>query len=286
MAQNRDVAGSGETTLTGKVALVTGGGSGIGAAIARRIVAAGAHVCISGRRREPLEALVSELPDGRAAACVGDVGRPEDAEAMVAAAAAFGGGRLDLVVNNAAIVVPGSVETMDLDDWQQSLDVNLTGPLVVMRAALPHLRAAGGGAIVNVSSTNGLHAVAQMAPYCCSKAALSMLTQQTALDVGRHNIRVNAIVPGWIATEGVDSFIDEIAEIEGSDRAEAYAAVTVDQAIKRAGQPEEIAEVVAFMLSDAASFMTGSTVVVDGGATAVNPTVIAFNSIIRAAAPA
>lgn len=156
--------------------------------------------------------------------------------------------------------------------------------MLVTRAATPSLRAAGGGAIVNVSSGAASHTSPGMAPYACTKAALVMLTKQSAIDLGPEGIRVNAVTPGWTATEAANHGIDELVEAEGGDRYSAYRSVTAHQAIKRPGDPDEVAAAVAFLLSDEASYITGATLAIDGGSSAVDPTTLMFYAMMDAAA--
>jgi meso-butanediol dehydrogenase/(S,S)-butanediol dehydrogenase/diacetyl reductase len=257
--------------LAGRVALVTGGGSGIGAAIARALVDAGARVCVTGRRIEALRATVESLPSGAAVACAGDVSNERDARQMVDTASALGDGRLHVLVNNAAAPVNGTIETVDLAGWRRALDVNLTGPMLIMRCALPALRAAGASAVVNVSSVAALAGNPGITPYATTKAALLALTRQCALDFGADGIRVNAICPGWVRTEMSELQMDGLAARRGGDREEAFAAVIAHQPIRRVADPAEIADAVVFLASDRAAFITGAVLPIDGGSTAVGP---------------
>ena len=137
--------------LEGKVALVTGAGTGIGQAIAERFTAEGAKVCITARRGKMLEDVAAALPAGSVVTCAGDVAKPEDVEKMVTTAVDFGG-KLDVLVNNAGMSAQGPVHELDLAVWQQVMDVNLTGPFLLMKAAIPHMLQAGGGSIINIAS--------------------------------------------------------------------------------------------------------------------------------------
>jgi NAD(P)-dependent dehydrogenase (short-subunit alcohol dehydrogenase family) len=241
-----------------RTALVTGGGTGIGAAIAEALVAAGYRVCLSGRRQAALDEVLRRLPSGSAVACAGDVGDEGDVRRMVDAAARLGEGRLDVVVNNAAAPVNGTVETVALEDWRRALDVNLTGPMLVTRTALPALRAAGGGAIVNVASVAALAGNPGITPYATSKAALVALTRQCAIDFGGDGIRVNAVCPGTIDTPWVQRLV--------TDAGESLDALRARQPMGRLGTPEEVAEAVLYLTT--AEFATGTILTIDGGLTA------------------
>lgn len=258
--------------LQGKVALVTGGGTGIGAAIALRLAGLGARVCVAGRRLEPLERTVATLPAGSGVARVGDVSREADVRAMVAAAAALGEtGAVDILVNNAAAPVNGTVESVSLEDWRTALDVNLTGAMLTTRCVVGAMRVAGGGAIVNVASVAALTGNPGITPYATSKAALVALTKQCAVDFGPDGVRVNAICPGWVRTEMSERQMDGLATVVGGGREEAFAAATHHQPLARVGRPDEIADAVAFLAGDGAAYITGAVLPVDGGSSVVGP---------------
>jgi meso-butanediol dehydrogenase / (S,S)-butanediol dehydrogenase / diacetyl reductase len=246
--------------LAGQAALVTGGGTGIGAATARRFADEGASVVITGRRPEPLEAVAEETG---AAIVSGDVSDASHiAEAVSTAIERFG--RLDILVNNAGIGGP---------DWKRVIDVNLTGARLAAEAALPHL-VERRGSIINVSSVSAFVAHAGGAAYNTSKAGLVMLTKCLALDYGPSGVRVNAVCPGWIRTEMGDRSMDKLAAARGISRDEAYALTSRHAPLGRVGTPEEIASACLFLASDEASFVTGATLVVDGGATVVDVTML------------
>jgi NAD(P)-dependent dehydrogenase (short-subunit alcohol dehydrogenase family) len=254
-----------------RAALVTGGGTGIGAAIARRLAADGYHVCITGRRPGPLEEVAADIG---ALAVPGDTGDPGDAQAAVAAAKeAFG--RLDVLVCNAGIGRAGTVGEQTPEGWDEVLRTNLTGAFLVCRAALPELVKAK-GAIVTISSDSGLRVAPRSAAYCTSKAGLIMLTKSIALDYGPAGVRANCLCPGWVRTPMADGEMDELGEQRGTDREGAYALAASPVPLRRPGTPEEIAAAAAWLASDGSSFVTGAVVAVDGGNVVVDASAAVF----------
>ncbi|MBN1994289.1 MAG: SDR family NAD(P)-dependent oxidoreductase, partial [Anaerolineae bacterium] len=201
--------------LDGKVALITGAGTGIGTAIAERFVADGAKICISGRRQAMLDKVAQSLPEGTVVACAGDVTNLEDVQRMVETTLGFTG-KLDVLVNNAAID-PGGTTVVDIDPalWHSVLEINLTGPMYLMKVAIPYMIEGGGGSIINIASLGGLRCLPGMPAYCASKAGLIMLTQQVALDFGPNKIRCNAVCPGGTRTEMLEKSLGPLAEATG-----------------------------------------------------------------------
>ena len=259
--------------LENKVALITGGGTGIGAATARLFAREGAKVLVTGRRPEPIEAVAEETGG---VAVPGDTSDPSHAaKAVAAAVSAFGG--LDIVVACAGIGMGGSVGDMDDEDWRRTFDANLTGPMVMTRAALPALLERGGGSVVLVSSTNALAASPSSAAYDSSKAALNALARGIAVDYGPMGIRANALCPGWVITPMADRSMDAMGASKGIGRQDAYDLATADVPAKRPGTAEEMANCCLFLASDESSIVNGATLVADGGAMAVELTSTMFS---------
>jgi NAD(P)-dependent dehydrogenase (short-subunit alcohol dehydrogenase family) len=251
--------------------LITGGGSGIGAATARRMAAAGYAVCVSGRRPEPLERVALEI-DG--AAVVADTGRPDEAEHAVEVAVDRLG-RLDALVCSAGTGASGSVSEQTPERWDMVIGTNLTGAFLACHAALPHLIESR-GAVVTVASLAGLRAGPRSAAYAASKAGLIMLTQSIALDYGRRGVRANCVCPGWIRTAMADGEMDELAAGAGTDREGAYDLAHERVPAGRPGTPEEAAEAIAWLASPAASYVNGAVLPVDGGGAIVDVASMAF----------
>jgi len=246
--------------LSGKVALISGGAGGQGAAAARLFVALGARVVIGDVLVAAGERVAAEL--GAACAFVAlDVSSAAQWGAAVALAVARFGG-LDVLVNNAGVIRVGTIEAMREQDFRHVLDVNLLGCFLGMQAAIPALRARGGGSIVNVSSTAGVEGVPGASAYVASKFAVRGITKSAALELGHSGIRVNSVHPGLIDTPMIHA-----PEFAGADRAGTIAGLP----IPRIGETVDVARMVAFLASDASAYCTGAEFLVDGGAMAGGP---------------
>jgi meso-butanediol dehydrogenase / (S,S)-butanediol dehydrogenase / diacetyl reductase len=255
--------------LEGKVALVTGGGSGIGAATARRFVEEGAKVCITGRRKEMLEKVAGSLPAGTVTFFAGDVANEQDVESMVNKTVNFGG-KLDILVNNAGTGVHGSVTEISVKEWRQAFDINIHGPFLLMKAAIPYMIKAGGGSIINVASLAGLRCIPAGPAYCASKAGLIHLSRQVALDYGPQKIRCNAVCPGAVRTPMLEGGMSNLKDALHTDIEEAGAYFVSCSPLRRIADPSEIASVCSFLASEDSSFMTGAVLVADGGTAVVD----------------
>ena len=260
------MAQSENRTLVGKVAVITGAATGIGRASALLFARAGARVALTDARGAELERTVADVraAGGEVTSTVVDLARPEDCAAAVdAAVRAFD--RLDVLLNNAGVgtmVVGGTVETIALEHWDLAQDVNVRAMYLVSRAAVPHMRKVGGGAIVNIASVSAFRGSTDRPThaYAASKGAVLSLTRAMAASFGRDRIRVNAICPGTIRTRLTADIVERVARDAKEGRG---------IPLGRVGEPEDIADCALFLASDAASFISGAHIVVDGGAMAV-----------------
>lgn len=245
-----------------KIALITGAGAGIGRATALAFAREGARVALMGRKRGPLEDVAREIGDA-ALVVPGDVGdREQIGPAVEETARHFGG--LNVVVNNAGALIAGTAESHTEEEWDVTFAVNVKGLWLLSRAALPHMRKAGGGSIINLSSVLGLVGARNRVAYAASKGAVTLMTKAMALDHAHENIRVNCICPGVVDTELVADFVRKAPDPEV-----ARAARIALHPLGRFGEPEDIASCAVFLASDESSWMTGAAVPVDGGYTAV-----------------
>ncbi|MFD1210600.1 SDR family NAD(P)-dependent oxidoreductase [Arthrobacter sp. GCM10027362] len=247
--------------LTGKIALVTGGGQGIGRGIVDRFLEEGAQVAVVQRR--PLDSALEQYP--------GVLGIQADLSAtselsVVAERAAEHFGGLDILVNNAGIMFERSISQIRLEEWDLMIALNMRAPLFLAQAALPHMQRRGGGSIINIGSIEGLGANPGHAAYCASKAGIHGMTRAMAVDLGEENIRCNAIAPGWITSELSEAYLasqpDPVAAREALNRL---------HPLRRVGQPAEVGDLAVYLASDRSSFLTGETIVLDGGRTAKLP---------------
>ncbi|MDR3149863.1 MAG: SDR family oxidoreductase [Oscillospiraceae bacterium] len=257
--------------LQGKVALITGGGSGIGQSIAKRYTEEGAKVVITGRRVEALKGTVDLCPAGTCLPFAGDVMKPEDCEAMIKATVEFGG-KIDVLVNNAGIDSPaGAVADMPIDGFRRILETNLFGSFYTMHFAIPYFIKQGGGSIVNVASLAALRCPPAMPAYIASKHGIVGLSQSAANDYGKFNIRVNVICPGATATAMLENSMASVAEARGTDIKGALDFMTRYMPLRRAASPDEIGGAAVFFASDDSSYITGAVLPIEGGACVVDP---------------
>jgi NAD(P)-dependent dehydrogenase (short-subunit alcohol dehydrogenase family) len=254
--------------LTGKVVLITGGTDGLGAALADRLVEEGARVAVCGRDSRRLAAAEQRLSDagGDALVVQADVTHPADLERFVAAAVSRWG-RLDGLVNNAGKSAAGRIDQVSDDDWTADLDLKVLAAVRCTRLAVPHLITSGGGAIVNVLNLGAKAAGAGSLPTAASRAAGLAITKAASKDLGRHGIRVNAVLIGLVAS----GQWRRLADAAGRSEEELYRQMVTntDIPLGRVGRSEEFADLAAYLLSDRSSYVTGSAVNLDGGSSPV-----------------
>lgn len=247
--------------MADKVAIVTGGGRGIGRGITMQLLNAGYQVLVA--QRQPLDETLSV--DSRVAWVEADLTQHETPYLIAQAAEDMLGGA-DVLVNNAGLMFEKSLDKMDEEEWDRMMIVNMRAPVFLAKALLPQMRRKGGGSVVNIGSIEGIGANPWHAAYCGSKAGVHGLTRALAVDLGRDSIRCNAIAPGWIDSDLSQAYVDAQPDPQGA----------LDDLINlhpvgRTGGPQDIGDAVVFLASDAAAFITGHVLVVDGGRTAKLP---------------
>lgn len=247
--------------LTDRVAIITGGSKGLGLAMAEGLASAGAHVVLASRHlaeaKSAAEA-VSRDYGRRAIGIEADVAQAAQVDALVAqTVAAFG--RVDILINSAGINIRGPIESLSLEQFKQVIDINVTGTWLACRAVVPHMKSAGRGRIINLASTLGIVGLSLRTPYASSKGAIVQMTRTLGLELAPFGITANAICPGPFLTE---------MNVPIADTEDAKKFVVGATALKRWGRLEEIQGAAIFLASDAASYMTGSLMMVDGGWTA------------------
>ena len=240
--------------LNKKIAIITGGGSGIGKAIAMAFVREGAQVVIAGRDSKKL-ALAAEEIGANCLAITADVSHATDVQKLVSAALEKFK-RVDILVNNAAVLLPGTAETLSEQDFDQTFNINVRGLWLLSRAVLPHMRAAGGGSIINIGSVLSLLGARNRVAYSASKGAVVAMTKAMALDHAAENIRINCICPGIVETELVAKF-----NTDENVRRQRVAM----HPMGRFGRPDEVANAAIYLASDESGWTTGSNLTVDGG---------------------
>lgn len=267
------------TSLTSKVAIVTGGGTGIGAATAELLAARGARVVVSGRNGDPLEAVAERIraAGGEAVSIACDVG-DEAAVAALAAGTVERFGRIDILHANAALTDPatmgsdGMIAAMDVALWDRVMAVNLRGPMLCAKHAIPHMLAGGGGSIIFTGSGKGLQGDVEYPAYGTSKAGLINLARYIAAQYGKQRIRANVVVVGLVMTEGLrQNMPPPVIRMIEEHHLTPYL-----------GERSHIAEAVAFLASDAAAFITGAAIPVDGGVTSHSPLYADFQRLYAA----
>jgi len=249
------------TRLAGKVAFITGAGSGIGRACAELFAQQGAKIVLAGRRAEPLNAALKNIlsSGGDAIAVQCDVvSAAQITIALETGVKRFGS--LTTIVNNAGVVVPGNAEQTTEANWDMMIDINLKGTFLVSRAGLEHLRRAGGGSIINIGSIYGVVGSKQRAAYAASKGGVTMLTRAMALDHAHENIRVNCICPSLVETEIAKQLFANAPNPEEARR-QRVGMIPMG----RAGTPQEIAHLAAYLASDESTWVTGAALPIDGG---------------------
>jgi 3-hydroxybutyrate dehydrogenase len=244
--------------LAGKLALVTGGGRGIGAAIARALATAGARVVVCGRTQPELDAVAREI--GGVALRLDLTDRHETDEVIASI------GHVDVLVNNAGVAESAALDRTTDAMWDRILELDVTAPFRVIRALVPSMIAAKWGRVINVASNAGVSGYAYSMAYCAAKHALVGLTRALAVDLARTNVTINALCPGWVETQMVDEAVTRIATKTGRSEDEARTQLAAMSPQRRIITPSEVAYAALMLCSDAARGIHGQTIVIDGGA--------------------
>lgn len=248
--------------LTGKIAIVTGAGSGIGRACANAMAREGAKVALVGRRRKRLEQVAQQIGDFTHV-IEADVSKTNEIDRVVTQTLSHFGG-LNVLLNNAGVLHIGTAEQITEDQWDETFNLNVRGLWLLSRAVLPHMRKAGGGSIVNIASVLGINGARNRAAYAASKGAVVLLTKCMAIDHGADHIRVNAICPSFVETELTAKVISQAPD-PGKVRSER----TAVHPIGRLGKPEDVVGMAVYLASDESTWVTGTAFPVDGGYLAV-----------------
>ena len=248
--------------LEGKTAIVTGGGRGIGRGIVEKFLAEGAAVAVI--QRSPLDQALAEHPQVHA--ITADLADPSALRGTVDEAAELLDG-LDVLVNNAGLMFERELEELTAQEWQLMVALNLQAPLFLAQAALPHMRRRGGGAIISVGSVEGISANPGHAAYSATKAGIHGMTRALAVDLGADGIRCTAIAPGWIDSDLSEAYLES-----HPDPAAARAALMAMHPVGRTGRPADVGDLAVFLAGDGAGFLSGETIVLDGGRTSRLPT--------------
>ena len=243
--------------LQNKVALITGGGTGIGAGIAHMFAREGAQVVVCGRREDPLKKVVDEIDQsgGEAIYCVADISSQEQIREMIETVT-MKFGSIDILVNNAGVFIPDDVTSTSEQEWDRVMDTDAKGVYLMSKAVLPDMIKKGTGKIVNIASIAGLIGFEKSAAYCAAKGAVVNLTREMALDYAPKGICVNAIAPGVIDTDMTKAFLSNEQAKQG------FLSKTP---VGRVGTPEDIAHGAVYLASDESNFVVGQTLVIDGG---------------------
>jgi 3-hydroxybutyrate dehydrogenase len=252
--------------LRGRAAVVTGGGRGVGAAVAQRLASAGAAVLVAARTSSQVEEVAARLRDeGHTAhATICDVSDESSVEGL-AATARDRLGHVDILINNAGIAAAAPIHKTTLDAWTRMLTVNATGAFLCLKAFLPGMVERGWGRVVNVASVAGLSADRYISAYAASKHALVGLTRAAAAEVASRGVTVNAVCPGYLHTEMTRETLTRIMQVTGRSEQTALEAILERVPQRRLIEPEEVAETVVFLCFDAARGITGESLVIDGG---------------------